>query len=280
MRRAVYIKPLFGSTWLARKLLNPNDRPRCPHQHNRNPRWRLFLFKHAPLACAYRKPGLRLSLFEGHPFRPMINPKHDCNSRVHEPKPGIIDWPARAFGKVRGIVGGTEFGKERGDRKAALLAFAHHLRQLDAWCARQHKFVVEDAVRSSGLPEFNLDMTESEMHQLVLETLLESSRNGRFGYGRTLLCDRLRLGLVDAETVRGILLSTFDIIEDRLLILCEQLARAQLVCLGSHIFAVVVRAAAQRLDPRFDLLYKRIGFMGNGHEVRAIGGNLLVLGQG
>jgi|SRR5690242_8380023 Anti-sigma factor NepR len=44
---------------------------------------------------------------------------------------------------------------------------------LDPGRARQYEFVVKDAVRSSGFPEFNLDMTESEMRQLVLETLLE-----------------------------------------------------------------------------------------------------------
>jgi hypothetical protein len=132
-----------------------------------------------------------------------------------------------------GIIGGAEFRKERRYRQAALLAFAHDPRQFGTGRAGQDEFVIENAVCSAGFLEFDLDVAESEICQLVLEALLELLRNGGLRDGRALLRDGVGCRLVEAQPVGRDSLLAFDFVQNERLMLGEQFAGAQLLRLRS-----------------------------------------------
>lgn len=118
---------------------------------------------------------------------------------------GIIEYDAGR------IIGGAELSEERGDRQAALLAFTDDARQINARRPRQDQLVIEDAFRTADFLQLDFNMPEGEVRQFILKIFLELLRDGCARHSRTLLRDRLRLRILQAQFVGSDLLLAFDL---------------------------------------------------------------------
>ena len=116
-----------------------------------------------------------------------------------------------------GIIGGAEFRKECRYGQAALLAFAHYLRQFNTGRARKDEFVIENAFRSAGFPKFDFNVAEGEIGQFVLKALLELLRYRVLRDGGALLRDGVSRRIVDAQPVGGGLLFALDLVQNELI---------------------------------------------------------------
>ena len=65
------------------------------------------------------------------------------------------------------IVGRSEFGEERRDRKTPLFPFAHDLRKLDARSTREDETVIEHSFGAARFLELDLDMAKAKTRELA-----------------------------------------------------------------------------------------------------------------
>ena len=118
-------------------------------------------------------------------------------------------------------------------------------------------------------------MAEIKVRKLVFKTLLESPRDHLSRDGGALLRNRLRLGIADAKAVGGIFALALDLVEDKLLVLCEQLAGTQLLRFCHYAFPRFVGCAGpQRLHSLCDLLYKSVNRARNSLQGGVIPGKI------